>query len=74
MDAIEHYDTVDVFIGVDVGKGGASFKSIADALGHHSLDTTTIYAKLDLPTLSSIAMPWPGGAYHSHLHGGGSCT
>lgn len=43
-------------------KGGASFKSIADVLGHHSLDSTTIYAKLDLPRLSEIAMPWPGDA------------
>jgi site-specific recombinase XerD len=43
-------------------KGGASFKSIADVLGHQSLDTTTIYAKLDLPALATIAMPWPGDA------------
>lgn len=41
-------------------KGGASFKSIADVLGHRSLDSTAIYAKLDLPSLQGIAMPWPG--------------
>ena len=39
-----------------------SFKAIADVLGHQSLQTTGIYAKLDLPTLEHVALPWPGGA------------
>lgn len=39
---------------------GVSFKNIADVLGHRSLESTAIYAKLDLPALSRIAMPWPG--------------
>ncbi len=39
---------------------GAPFKEIADLLRHRSLDTTTIYAKVDLQTLSSVALPWPG--------------
>jgi len=43
-------------------KGGASFKNIADVLGHRSLESTAIYAKLDLPALSGMAMPWPGDA------------
>jgi integrase len=38
---------------------GASLKEIADFLGHRSLDTTTIYAKLDLPSLRQVAQPWP---------------
>lgn len=38
---------------------GASLKEIADVLGHRSLDTTTIYAKVDLPSLSEVALPWP---------------
>jgi integrase/recombinase XerD len=38
---------------------GASLKEVADFLGHCSLDTTTIYAKLDLPSLRSVALPWP---------------
>jgi integrase/recombinase XerD len=38
---------------------GASLKEIADFLGHRSLDTTTIYAKLDLPSLRRVALPWP---------------
>ena len=40
---------------------GGTFKEIADVLGHQSLATTQIYAKLDLSSLSQVAMPWPGG-------------
>jgi integrase/recombinase XerD len=43
-------------------RSGASFKQIADILGHGSLTTTGIYAKLDLPSLAQVALPWPGGA------------
>jgi site-specific recombinase XerD len=43
-------------------RGGASFKEIADVLGHKSLDTTTIYAKLDLPALARVSLPWPRSA------------
>jgi site-specific recombinase XerD len=39
---------------------GASLKQIADILGHQSIDTTTIYAKVDLNALSAVALPWPG--------------
>lgn len=38
---------------------GVSLKEVADFLGHRSLDTTAIYAKLDLPALRDVAMPWP---------------
>lgn len=38
---------------------GVSLKEIADVLRHRSLETTTIYAKVDLPALSAVAMPWP---------------
>ncbi len=41
---------------------GATFKEVADVLGHQSLQTTGIYAKLDLAALSKVALPWPGGA------------
>ena len=41
-------------------QSGARFKEIADLLRHRSLDTTTIYAKVDLAGLSRVAMPWPG--------------
>lgn len=38
---------------------GSSLKEVADFLGHRCLDTTTIYAKLDLPALREVALPWP---------------
>jgi integrase/recombinase XerD len=38
---------------------GASLKEVADFLGHRDLDTTAIYAKLDLPALRQVALPWP---------------
>ena len=41
---------------------GTAFKEIADILGHLSLASTSVYAKLDLESLSKVAMPWPGGA------------
>jgi integrase len=41
---------------------GASFKDVADALGHQTLQTTGLYAKLDLTALAQVALPWPGGA------------
>ena len=41
---------------------GASFKDVADVLGHRSLQTTAIYAKLDLEALAAVALPWRGDA------------
>jgi site-specific recombinase XerD len=38
---------------------GVSLKQIADVLGHRCLDTTTIYAKVDLPALADVGLPWP---------------
>jgi site-specific recombinase XerD len=38
---------------------GSSRKEIADLLRHRSLRTTQIYAKLDTPHLSEVALPWP---------------
>ncbi len=38
---------------------GASIKEVADVLRHRSLDTTTIYTKVDLPRLAAVAAPWP---------------
>jgi site-specific recombinase XerD len=40
---------------------GATFKDVADVLGHQRLITTAIYAKLDMEKLASVALPWPGG-------------
>lgn len=38
---------------------GSSLKEVADVLRHRSLDTTVVYARVDLPNLRSVAMPWP---------------
>lgn len=38
---------------------GAKMKEIADVLGHRSIETTTIYAKVDIPQLKAMALPWP---------------
>lgn len=40
---------------------GATIPQVAEVLGHVDLETTALYAKLDLATLSAIALPWPGG-------------
>ena len=40
---------------------GASLPEIGDLLRHRRPDTTAIYAKVDLVSLRSIALPWPGG-------------
>jgi len=40
---------------------GASLGEIGDVLRHRKIDTTAIYAKVDLPTLRALAQRWPGG-------------
>ena len=40
---------------------GASLAEIGEILRHRRLDTTAIYAKVDLTSLKSLAQPWPGG-------------
>ena len=44
----------------DMIRSGARIKEVADILGHRNINTTCIYTKVDLPTLSSVALPWPG--------------
>ncbi|MER9874972.1 site-specific integrase [Mesorhizobium sp. M0195] len=43
-------------------RAGAPMKEIADILRHRSLDTSAIYAKVDLTNLAAVALPWPGSA------------
>ena len=38
---------------------GASLLEIADLLGHSSLATTRIYARVDIAALREVALPWP---------------
>jgi site-specific recombinase XerD len=41
---------------------GASLSEIGELLRHRHPDTTAIYAKVDLLSLRTIALPWPGGS------------
>jgi site-specific recombinase XerD len=41
---------------------GASLSEIGEILRHRHPDTTTIYAKVDLLRLRTLARAWPGGA------------
>lgn len=40
---------------------GSSLPEIGEVLRHRRLQTTTIYAKVDLASLRAIAPAWPGG-------------
>jgi site-specific recombinase XerD len=41
-------------------QGGSTIKQIADVLRHRCLDTTGIYAKVDVAALARVALAWPG--------------
>jgi len=41
-------------------QSGASLKEVADVLGHKHLNTTMLYARVDLDRLRTVAQPWPG--------------
>ena len=41
---------------------GASLPEIGQVLRHRSPQSTSIYAKVDLDALRTLAVPWPGGA------------
>ena len=43
-------------------QGGASLNEIGEVLRHQSPQTTSIYARVDISALRSLALPWPGGA------------
>lgn len=43
-------------------KQGASLSEIGDLLRHRSPQTTAIYAKVDLDSLTALALSWPGGS------------
>ena len=48
-------------LATDLIRQGASLDEIGELLRHRSPNTTAIYAKVDLPALRSLALPWPGG-------------
>lgn len=41
-------------------RGGASLGEIGEVLGHRHVETTAIYAKVDLNALRTLAVAWPG--------------
>ena len=43
-------------------RAGSSLDTIAAVLRHQSLDTTVLYAKVDLGMLGQVTQAWPGGA------------
>jgi site-specific recombinase XerD len=40
---------------------GASLETARRILRHRSVETTSIYAKVDLPLLRMVLRPWPEG-------------
>lgn len=43
-------------------QGGASLPEISEVLRHRSPQSTSIYARVDIEALRSLAVAWPGGA------------
>lgn len=43
-------------------QAGASLPEIGEVLRHRSPQSTSIYARVDIKSLRSLALPWPGGA------------
>lgn len=41
-------------------RAGASLETVATLLRHRSVETTTLYARVDVPMLLEVAQPWPG--------------
>jgi integrase len=41
-------------------RAGSPIKEVADVLRHRSLNTSQIYAKLNVGALVEVALPWPG--------------
>ncbi|NMQ30251.1 integrase, partial [Candidatus Accumulibacter phosphatis] len=39
---------------------GASLQVIGEVLRHRSIDTTALYAKVDIGLLQQVIRPWPG--------------
>jgi site-specific recombinase XerD len=48
-------------LATDLLRSGASLSEIGQLLGHESMDSTRIYAKVDIDALRQLSLPWPGG-------------
>jgi site-specific recombinase XerC len=42
-------------------RASVSIEEIAQVLRHRQLQSTAIYARVDLDSLRALALPWPGG-------------
>lgn len=42
-------------------QSGATLSQIGQLLRHQNHDSTRIYAKVDIETLRTLSLPWPGG-------------
>ena len=47
-------------LATDLLRRGTSLATIGDLLRHRRVDTTAIYAKVDLVALRALARPWSG--------------
>jgi integrase len=48
-------------LATDLLRQNVSLDEIGELLRHQSPNTTALYAKVDLTTLRTLALPWPGG-------------
>ena len=48
-------------LAIELLRTGASLPEIAEVLRHGTLECTAMYAKVDLASLRSMGLPWPGG-------------
>lgn len=48
-------------LAVHMLRSGASLAEIGEVLRHRSLQSSSIYARVDLDALRPLALPWPGG-------------
>jgi site-specific recombinase XerD len=48
-------------LAMDMLRRGASFDEIGEVLRHKCSKSTSIYAKVDLQSLRTLTLPWPGG-------------
>ena len=46
-------------VATHIHQRGATLKEVADLLGHRSIETSAVYAKVNLPALATVALPWP---------------
>lgn len=53
-------------IGDKITPHGGSLAEIGRVLRHQHIQTTEIYAKVDLSALRAMTHPWPGGAQSTH--------